>query len=60
MYVIVVPMIVLLLFILVYSSEATLDRRKNYSGSERLDVVLTLKKAYQRAIAHPRKQVATT
>ena len=47
MYLLVIPMILLLTYIVIASSEAVLDQMNRYSPFERRDLAFILKKKYQ-------------
>ena len=47
MYLLVIPMILLLTYIVIASSEAVLDQANRYSLFERRDLAFILKKKYQ-------------
>ena len=46
MYLLVIPMILLLTYIVIASSEAVLDEANSYSSLERRDLAFTLRKKY--------------
>ncbi len=46
MYLLVIPMILLLTYIVIASSEAVLDQATRHSPFERLDLAFTLRKKY--------------
>jgi len=46
MYLLVIPMILLLTYIVIASSEAVLDHANSYSPSGRRDLAFTLRKKY--------------
>jgi hypothetical protein len=54
MYLLVIPMILLLTYIVIASSEAVLDEANSYSPSERRDLAFTLRKKYHETRAQPR------
>ena len=54
MYLLVIPMVLLITYIVIASSEAVLDQTNSYSPFERRDLAFILKKKYQEVMAHPR------
>ena len=54
MYLLVIPMILLLTYIVIATSEAVLDQTNRYSPFERRDLAFILKKKYQEVMAQPR------
>jgi hypothetical protein len=54
MYLLVIPMILLLTYIVIASSEAVLDEATSYSPSERRDLAFTLRKKYHETRAQLR------
>jgi len=54
MYMLVIPMILLLTYIVISTSEAVLDQTNRYSPFERRDLAFILKKKYQEVMAQPR------
>ncbi len=54
MYPLVIPMILLLTYIVIASSEAVLNEANSYSPSGRRDLAFTLRKKYHEARAQPR------
>jgi len=54
MYLLVIPMILLLTYIVIASSEAVLDQANRYSSFERRDLAFILRKKYHEIRAQPR------
>jgi len=54
MYLIMIPMILLLTYIVIASSEAVLDQANRYSSFERRDLAFILRKKYHEIRAQPR------
>ena len=54
MYLLVIPMILLLTYIVIASSEAVLDEATSHSPSGRRDLAFTMRKKYHETRAQPR------